>query len=266
MKPYVKKFWETVVPPSAWKMLLRTARQLVPADYNMQHGLPSMAWSVENLKKLGYHPATIIDVGAYRGDWTKEVQPIFPKANFLMVEPQPERAATLESLTKKLPNVYFASALAGASDDAETAFNVLKTGSSVYAQRYKAEELTPKTITLPVQTLDTLVKKNALPGDYFIKLDVQGYEPEVLKGATEVLKDTEVVLLEANLLNYLYDAPLLADVVTFMAERHYLPFDICELYRKNDDGVLAFVDMMFIKENSPIRTRANYQSVRQAQI
>ncbi len=258
MKPYVKKFWETVVPQSAWKMLLRTARQLVPADYSMQHGLPSMAWSVANLKKLGYNPATIIDVGAYRGDWTQEVQSIFPDANFLLVEPQPERAPTLEALTKKSPNVYFESALAGATDDAETAFNVLKTGSSVYAQRYKADELFPETITLPMRTLDTLVKKNALPGDYFIKLNVQGYEPEVLKGATEVLMDTEVVLLEVCLLNFLNDAPLFAEVVAFMRERHFLPFDICELYRKGNDGVLAFVDMIFIKEDSPIRERVNY--------
>lgn len=258
MKPYMKKFWETVVPPSAWKMLLRTARQLVPANYNMQHGLPSMAWSVGNLKKLGYHPSTIIDVGAYQGNWTKEMQPIFPEANFLLIEPQPERAAVLSVLAKQSPKVYFESALAGATDDAETAFNVLKTGSSVYAQRYKAEELTPETITLPIRTLDTLVKKNALPGNYFIKLDVQGYEPEVLKGATEVLKDTEVVLLEACLLNYLDNAPLLPEVMAFMRERHFLPFDICELYRKNDDGVLAFLDMIFIKENSSIRERVNY--------
>ena len=254
----MKKFWESVVPPSAWKMLLRTARQLIPADYAMQHGLPSMAWSVGNLKRLGYDPATIIDVGAYQGDWTKEIMPLFPNADYLLVEPQPERAAALEAFTKKSPNVYFEPALAGATDDAEVGFNVLKTGSSVYAQRYKAEELTAEKISLPTRTLDTLVKKNALAGDYFIKLDVQGYEPEVLKGATEVLKNTEVALLEVCLLNFLNDAPLFAEVVAFMRERNFLAFDICELYRKGNDGVLAFADMIFIKEDSPIRERVNY--------
>ena len=43
-----------------------------------------------------------------------------------------------------------------------------------------------------------------------------------------------------------------------MRERGYLLFDICELQRKSDDRALAYLDVLFIKEESFIRNQVNY--------
>ena len=51
-----------------------------------------------------------------------------------------------------------------------------------------------------------------------LKLDVQGYELEVLKGADGLLSAAEVVLLEASLIPVNKGCPLIADVIRFMDE------------------------------------------------
>lgn len=258
MKPYIKKFWKNAVPQSVWKRLLRTSIQLVSAEDNAKNGVMSMWWSIENLKKLGFQPKTILDVGAFKGEWTKNVKEIYPNASILLVEAQPERAQEISFLVKDSRNLYFESSLVGSKDDDEVIFNVLKTGSSVFKQLHKSKTQS-KTVTLKTKTLDTLVEKNKLKGGYFIKLDVQGYELEVLKGASNILKETEVVLMEASLLNYNEGAPLLDEVIAYMRTIRYLPFDICEFHRKSEDGALNQLDIVFIKEDSVLRNSVNFK-------
>ena len=50
--------------------------------------IPSMEWSMVNLKKNGFSPSTIIDIGAYEGQWTPTTEKIFPQARVLVVEAQ----------------------------------------------------------------------------------------------------------------------------------------------------------------------------------
>lgn len=50
------------------------------------------------------------------------------------------------------------------------------------------------TRNVPLQTLDAVVHKNTMPYPDFIKIDVEGYEYKVLKGAEEVLEKSKPVL------------------------------------------------------------------------
>ena len=40
----------------------------------------SLSTSYQRLKKIGFIPTTVLDVGAYHGDWTRFTQSIFPSA------------------------------------------------------------------------------------------------------------------------------------------------------------------------------------------
>lgn len=42
----------------------------------------------ELLKKFGFAPKHILDVGANRGNWTREAMKFFPEARYTLVEPQ----------------------------------------------------------------------------------------------------------------------------------------------------------------------------------
>lgn len=48
----------------------------------------NMFYHIKMLKNIGFNPDVVIDIGAYLGDWTFQVNQIFPNATFLMIEPQ----------------------------------------------------------------------------------------------------------------------------------------------------------------------------------
>src|ERR1700720_4319857 len=58
----------------------------------------SMWWSLENLKRCGFHPANVIDIGAFIGEWTQRTRAIWPEAKYLMIEPQPNKQQQLRAV------------------------------------------------------------------------------------------------------------------------------------------------------------------------
>jgi hypothetical protein len=97
-------------------------------------------------------------------------------------------------------------------------------------------------------TLDAVLASRGLKVD-FLKLDVQGYELDVLKGGEHVLSQSEAVLLEASLVPTNAGAPLVSDVVRFMDERGFRLVDVCGEIRRRD-GVLWQVDLLFLRTTS----------------
>ena len=55
-------------------------------------GASSEESSLCNMRRHGFSPRWIVDVGAYRGEWTRMAAGIFPQARLLMIEANPERA------------------------------------------------------------------------------------------------------------------------------------------------------------------------------
>ena len=90
-------------------------------------------------------------------------------------------------------------------------------------------------------------------GPFLLKLDVQGYEIEVLKGGARALAEAEAFLLEVPLLQYNEGAPLFAEVVEFMKDAGFVAFDICGQVRRETDGALFQVDILFVPERSALR-------------
>lgn len=107
---------------------------------------------------------------------------------------------------------------------------------------------------VPVRTLDSLVP--GLPecsGPYFLKIDVDGLDLQVLHGATETLKQTDVVMIEAPLGEMVKRA-------SYLDELGFKLIDIVDLsYYK---GMLWQVDMIFaskslLERNSQVAPQLN---------
>jgi hypothetical protein len=115
-----------------------------------------------------------------------------------------------------------------------------------------------KTITLDMQTLDDATSRHATPGPLLVKLDVQGYELEVLRGATRTLESAEVIVMELSLLEYNRGAPLLGQVLAEVGALGYTIYDICGQHRRPASRALLQVDAVFVREDSRLRTAEKF--------
>jgi len=212
---------------------------------------PDTGLALRNLKKCKFRPSLIIDVGGYEGDWARMAHKIFPEAKFFVVEANPEKEKYLQKLVAQYPGtVEYSMALLGSESRASVAYYQMESGSSVFEEQSDVER---KVITLPMKTLDEIVGPRILPGSLLLKLDVQGAELEVLKGASATLEKTEVVLLEVSFLQYNKNSPLAADVIQFMNERGFVVYDIGTLARCGLYESLLQADMFFIRSDSEFR-------------
>jgi len=208
---------------------------------------PDMALSLRNIGRLGFQPRFTVDVGAFEGDWTKLCRKAFPGTRILMVEAQPGKVGQLQSVASSLGgDIGVVAALLGPEDGLDVPFHEMETGSSVFPE---SSEKPREQRTMTTRRLDSVLEDRGAPPVDFLKLDVQGYELEVLKGAPVALGQAEVVLMEVSLLQVNAGAPPFEDFIAFMDRAGFRTFDICGQGRRRD-GVLWQVDLMFLRKGS----------------
>lgn len=201
------------------------------------------------LVENGFKPKTIIDVGAFKGDWTRLAGRIFGPMPMLMVEAQPSLRAGLDALTQELPHVKCETAVLGATAGQDVTFYEMGTGSSFLPE---ASDAPRKELKLKTRTLDDVADEHLEPvDDIFLKIDVQGAELQVLQGADKLLERAGLVQLETAMLQYNEGAPLLPEVVSFMAARGFFPTEVSGFSRPRNH--LVQIDLLFARPGSVLR-------------
>jgi FkbM family methyltransferase len=209
----------------------------------------------------GFAPATVVDVGVASG--TPELYAAFPHARLLLVEPLAEYAGALEGLRAQR-GAEIAQAAAGAEPGTlELTVHRVLACSSVVGER-QGDEADVTRREVPVVRVDALCAERGLPGPYVVKVDVEGFELDVLTGAEAILPETELVLLEVSLFRLNGANPQLGDVVCAMRDRGYVVYDIYGGHLRPLDGALAQVDLAFVREDGRFRTSHDYATPEQA--
>jgi FkbM family methyltransferase len=126
------------------------------------------------------------DVGAHFGDKSKEL--IKNKINVVMIEPQPECLRELKRLYSKNPFVTIVpKGLGRSKQKLEMSISSEQPVISTFASHWKTGRFSnskwDKKIEVDITTLDELIKKFGNPK--FIKIDVEGFEHEVLLDLTK---------------------------------------------------------------------------------
>jgi FkbM family methyltransferase len=209
-------------------------------------GVPSLHWSLQNLKKKKFNPLSVLDVGAYEGYWTLDLLEVFPDARVLMVEAQASKKQFLERIKLEFKGCDYSISLLSSVDGVEKYFCENETASSITDIPVTGFN----TQTIRTRSLDSLLQEKQFPLPDLIKLDVQGHELEVLKGATSALAHTEICLLEITLIDFGEGNPLLLDMINFMDTCGFQAYDISHFIRRPYDKALYQIDMFFIKKNS----------------
>ncbi len=159
---------------------------------------------VSCLARQGIKPETVIDVGANVGQFAIACAKIFPSVTVHSFEPEPDSLKRLRRNVAELSSVrVYPVALGDKSGELMFHVNSHSHSSSFLALGKRHREAFPHakeidTIKVAVSTLDSEMQSVALDPSVLLKLDVQGYETQVLEGATETLKRIDYVLLEAS--------------------------------------------------------------------
>ena len=220
--------------------------------FKKKAGVPDTWNSLIQLKdKHSFNPKVIFDIGAYKGDWTKMCLKIFPKSKFYLFEPQDYLSNFLNSFKNK--NIVYENILFGDKDDKEVKFYQFRTSSSVL----KFGENIPS-IKKRTTSLDNYIKENKIETIDVLKVDVQGYELNVLKGAISSLRIIEILIIEVSFLEIYEKSPLAIQIIEFLDKNNFQIFDIVDFkYRPLDDNLFQ-VDMFFINKKSKIVNDKRY--------
>jgi len=209
--------------------------------------LPELAY--RRLKESGFQPAAIIDIGAYRGDWTKLIRRFFPASHVLMIEAQEKQRDALLAISSRLATTSTVICLLASESDKEIPFTMMETGSSIFNENSDAPR---HGRLMRTKTLDDVLPSFFRQSPLFLKLDVQGAELEVLRGANETLKLAEVIQLETALTTYNEGAPQSAEVISFMSDLGFSIWDIVSFIRPQAN-YLSQVDLLFVRNDSSMR-------------
>jgi FkbM family methyltransferase len=203
------------------------------------------------LADRGFRPGGLIDIGAYHGDWTRMARAAFGDPPALMLEAQPALIPGLCAFAERTPGVCCVHALLAAQCGHQVEFHEMGTGSSMFAEASDA----PRTSRmLETETLDHIAGKALSDAhELFVKIDVQGAELEVLAGAEATLSRAALVQLETAMLPYNAGAPLLPEVVNWMATRNWLPIEVSGFSRPREE--LVQIDLLFAPEPSALRPK-----------
>lgn len=233
---YYKAFRKQIMIKNIIKKILgvfgKELRGLDSPTRSFKSGLIKVKENIEN-------PRTIIDIGAASG--TEDLYNVFKMKDYsyMLVEANPKWKESLKVFSEAIIENVFCG-----EKDLEVEISDDGNKSSRYGN-------SGNKIKVPVKKLDDLIYKNNLEAPFFIKIDVEGSEIDVLKGATETLKKTEAIIAEAWVVPRIKGTPKISDLVSFMLQHDFVIFDI--VAGANDNKrYLRQVDLIFVKSTSKI--------------
>jgi FkbM family methyltransferase len=201
--------------------------------------------NIMHLKRLGYIPDTILDIGAYHGHWTDMVKQIYNNSNYYLFE-----AIDYPELKRFNNNIKVFNVVLNDRIDTVNWYQMKNTGDSMFREKTKhfenCEIIKRDTIDLNTLILNNNIFNNTK--NILIKIDCQGAEIPILKGASNILNKTDFIIMELPFFGqYNEGVPSFKEHIIFMESIGFIPFDVIEKHYVNN--FVIQIDMMFINVN-----------------
>ncbi|MGA2188609.1 MAG: FkbM family methyltransferase [Steroidobacteraceae bacterium] len=206
------------------------------------------------VKSRGFLPAIIFDIGASNGQWTRDCRRIFTKAHYVLVEPLPSNREALLTMQQSDDRVRVYLAVAGARPGVVQLYDHGDQSSVLSSDDFPGARR-----DVEATTVDSIFALHGSPSPVLLKADVQGYELEVLRGAEECLKCAEVLILEVSFRRIYKDSALAHEIISYVAERGFLIYEICSYMQRASDRDLVQSDLVFVHESSALLGRHGWK-------
>lgn len=194
----------------------------------------------------------VLDAGANKGQFSRAAATAFPGARIIAFEPLESVAAEWRANLADVAGAEVHACALGAEAGTVTfhpheyslSSSVLPLVADAKAEGGGAAgELAP--VDVPVRRLDDVVSAADLtPGPVLLKLDVQGYELEVLRGATAVLEQVDALVVELSFERQYEGQPMFTEVLDALRDLGFgldVPIDV----RRDEAGTIVELDGLF---------------------
>lgn len=198
-------------------------------------------------------PVTLIDIGAANGEFTAAVVDHCGLRRALLIEPQPEFAKALRS---RFDDPRVAIQQCAVSDhcgsvsfdilNAPCSSSVLHAIPSAGGAGKRLDLSVRERVTVQTRRLDDLLADTGTIGDIdLMKIDTQGAELQVLRGATGTLARVRIIWVEVSFVRLYEGSALFADVHAFMKQHGFRLYSLHDGFR-GSDGELLQADALFL--------------------
>ena len=200
---------------------------------------------------------SIIDVGANRGQFAEEVFKNSFKGNILSFEPlKLEHSFLLDKQFKMKKNNWEIAQRCGlGSSEKKSNINIsgMRQSSSILDISEIHTSLYPDSVNIDKEEIDIFpldkfyskiinMKKNIL-----LKIDTQGYELEILKGAKKTLKYIDAIYAEVSLVELYKNQPLFDEILEHIKKSGFSVWSVDRAVGNKATGQTYQLDILFIK-------------------
>lgn len=196
---------------------------------------------------------TVLDVGANIGSFSIMINKIIPDATIYSFEPLNDCYQTLLSNTKEINRIKsFNLALGSQTGEALIHHNEFSPSSSLLDMNslHKiAFPYTQKSVQekVKISSLDEMAGMMECNKKVLLKIDVQGYELEVLKGAESSLNDVDLIIIETSFDELYQDQPLFDTIYKFLCLRDFRFEGSLDQFKDPGTGRILQGDAIFVK-------------------
>lgn len=205
--------------------------------------------------------AVVFDVGANQGDYTLLLAKLMPEATILSFEPSSRTFAMLQEKVKDLKQIRsFHLGLSNSEVEINLYSNQDGSGlASVHQRRLDHFGIAfDQSETVRMRTLDGFCDEQKIDRIDFLKLDVEGHELEVLKGAAARLESDRIAVIQFEFGGCNIDSrTFFQDFYYLLSERYFLyrilpeGLSRVEQYRESDEVFITTNYLAFGKRQFP---------------
>jgi FkbM family methyltransferase len=210
---------------------------------------------VHGLAEEGLTFATVVDVGANVGKFSRAAIGVWPDIDVIAFEALPDVASQIKVPPRRVGTIEVHAIALGARDgtiefhphEYSLSSSPLPVPANVQATYSWARELSP--ITVPVRRLDGVLEDRVLRTPVLLKLDVQGFELQVLAGGAKTLESASAILIEQAFDQVYEGQPLFGESHAFLEAAGWRLARLMDWRREG--GRIAEVDCLYVRVEGP---------------
>ncbi|MCK4575172.1 FkbM family methyltransferase [candidate division WOR-3 bacterium] len=207
--------------------------------------------STDYMKEIVREQDIIIDIGANSGYYALLESRLAHKGKVYAIEPVPKNAWLLNQnidLNNYKNISWFPLAIGGGNDEGE--MYVYEKGNLCSFTKNIQNEYIEK-ITVPIMTLDSFIEKYVSGDPALIRMDVEGYEYQIIKGMLDILSSGKPLILFIELHPFMMSEYEMHNLIKTLKQNNFKVKAIFLEPSTSDYGSVNVINKIFKKLDLP---------------